>query len=162
VRVEPVVGGTTVRETLLYGLDATHTRAHRCLEDLTEDEARRSPTDGLSPIVWQVGHLAYYDAVFARLVDGRAAAPNGYEALFKAGTGGKAAYPSLHDVQKALDSGQEALVTVARSADPAMALDHPRYHNVGEMITFAIYHRGYHIGKINTLRALLHKARLFG
>jgi hypothetical protein len=36
------------------------------------------------------------------------------------------------------------------------------YSTVEEMLVFAVYHRGYHVGKITTLRALLKKPRLFG
>lgn len=36
------------------------------------------------------------------------------------------------------------------------------YRSVGEALLFLTYHRGYHIGKITTLRALLGKQRVFG
>ena len=147
---------------LLYGLTATHTRLFRCLDDLTDDEARRSPAGGLSPIIWQAGHLALTDFNFARRADGRSAAPDGYGDLFKPGTGGEAAYPSLAEVKDALQRGQQALEAVARTADLSVPVDAPSYKTVGEMLIFTYYHRGYHIGKITTLRALLKKPRLFG
>ncbi|MGQ0570307.1 MAG: DinB family protein [Armatimonadota bacterium] len=150
-----------MRETLLYGLDATHTRMHKCLEDLTEDEARRSP-DGLTPIIWQVGHIALVDAMFARRVDDRSATPSGYEDLFKAGTGGEANYPPLREVTDALNRSQQTVKAIAETVDAATPIDSPRYRNVGEMLTFLVYHRGYHVGKVTTLRALMKKARLFG
>jgi len=149
------------RDLLLYSLNVTHTRIQRCVDDVTEDEARSLP-EGLTPIVWQVGHMAVVDLNFARRADGTSAAPDGYQDLFKAGTGGEAAYPDLGEVKATMDRAQQALEAIARSADPAKSLDHQRFGNVGEMILFCCYHRGYHIGKMTTLRALLKKARLFG
>ncbi len=35
------------------------------------------------------------------------------------------------------------------------------FKTVGDVVSFATFHRGYHIGKICTLRALLGKPRLF-
>ena len=151
-----------MNETLLYGLTATHTRIHRCLADLIDEEARRSPMAGLAPIVWQVGHLAWADSSMARRVDGGSAAPDGYSDLFKTGTGGEAAYPPLAEVKEVLDRAQQSLEAVARSADPTTPLEARNYGNVGEMLVFASYHRGYHMGKMTTLRALLKKPRLFG
>ncbi len=151
-----------MREIALYGLTATHTRIHRCLEEITEEEARRPPLAGLSPVVWQVGHLAWADFGLARRADGRTEMPQGYEALFKTGTGGEAAYPSLEEVAAALDRAHKALEETARTADFATPLETRNYRTVGEMLIFACYHRGYHIGKMTTLRALLKKPRLFG
>ncbi len=151
-----------MHETLLYGLTATHTRIHRCLADLTEEEALRSPMAGLAPIIWQAGHLAWADSNMAHRVDGSSAAPDGYTDLFKTGTGGEAAYPPLAEVKEILDWAQRSLEAAARTADPATSLEARNYSNVGEMLVFASYHRGYHIGKMTTLRALLKKPRLFG
>jgi uncharacterized damage-inducible protein DinB len=86
------------KDLLRYALEATRDRVIRCLEDLSEEEARRV-VQGLSPVVWQVGHLAQADGVLL---------------------------------------------------------------SVGEMLAFSAYHRGYHIGKMATLRALLGKPRLLG
>jgi len=152
-----------MNQTALYGLTATHTRLHRCLEEITEEEARRSPLPGLAPIVWQVGHLAWADFGFARRADGRSEIPRGYDDLFKPGTGtGGESFPSLAEVTGAFDRAQAALENAARTADPATAVEARNYSTIGEMLVFAFYHRGYHIGKLTTLRALLKKPRLFG
>jgi hypothetical protein len=58
------------KDLLRYALEATRDRVIRCLEDLSEEEARRV-VQGLSPVVWQVGHLAQADGVLLR----RAGAP---------------------------------------------------------------------------------------
>lgn len=150
-----------IRDLVLYGLAATHARLLRCLEDLSDDEAHRTP-HGLSPIVWQAGHIALTDAAMARRADGRTEPPAGYESLFATGTGGPAAYPPLAQVRDAINRGQGRLEEIARTADPAARVEARNYSTVGEMLMFAVYHRGYHIGKITTLRALLGKPRLFG
>ena len=151
-----------MQQTLLYGLNATQSRIHRSLAGLTEEEAHRRPLDGLAPIIWQAGHVAFIDAYFARKVDGRSKAPDGYPELFRPGTDGTGDYPPLAEVKEALDSSQRFLETLVHTVDPATPLESDRYSNAGELIVFLCYHRGYHIGKINTLRALLKKPRLFG
>jgi uncharacterized damage-inducible protein DinB len=150
-----------VRELLLYGLLATHTRLRRCLDDLSDDEAHTSPA-GLSPVIWQAGHVATTDFAFARRVDTRASIPHGYEALFQTGTGGAAAYPPLAEVRGNLDAAQEILEALAGTGTLDAPAEGRSYRTVGEMLVFAAYHRGYHVGKITTLRALLKKPRLFG
>ncbi len=150
-------------ETLRYGLTATHERIGKVLDDLTDDDARRQPAPGLAPIIWQAGHIALYDVLFARRVDEQSVAPAGFEEVFTAGTGGEpASYPSLSSVRAAVDAAQRALVAIAAAHSASTPIDSPRYQTVGELLTFAVYHRGYHVGKITTLRAMLKKARMFG
>jgi len=151
-----------MKPTLLYGLNATLSRLQRSIADLTEEEARVIPLDGLAPIIWQVGHVAFVDTSFARRVDGQSRAPDGYDALFKAGSGGRANYPPLAEVKGVLERGQRTWETIVQTVDPSTPVDSDRYANVGELVVFISYHRGYHIGKMNTLRALLKKPRLFG
>ena len=150
-------------ETLIYGLNATHERIGKVLDDLTDEDAARQPAPGLAPIVWQTGHIAYYDAMFAQRVDKQTKPPAGFEEAFTAGTGGEpASYPSLSTVRAAVDAAQRAMVAIATSYPASTPVESPRYKTVGELITFAVYHRGYHVGKITTLRAMLKKARMFG
>lgn len=152
-----------IQPVLLYGLTATMARLQRSIADLNNDDARRIPIAGLAPIVWQVGHIAVVDAAFAHRVDGQTRAPDGYVDLFKAGTGGSVApYPPLAEVNNALEGAQRSWETIVRTVNPATPVDSDRYRNVGELLVFIAYHRGYHVGKINTLRALLQKPRLFG
>jgi uncharacterized damage-inducible protein DinB len=150
-----------MRELLLYGLQSTHTRLQRCLEDLTEQEAGAKP-DGLTPIIWQAGHVATTDFAFARRADGHTEPPAGYEALFQMGTGGADSYPPLAEVRAALDRAQEILEQLSGEAPLDAPVKGRSYATVGEMLIFAAYHRGYHVGKVTTLRALLKKPRLFG
>ena len=137
----------------------------RCLSDISDDESRRMPDATLSPIIWQVGHLAAINSYLVRRVGGAAAAePARYRELFKTGTGGSAAYPPLDAIVAACDSTHEALVRALAEAN----LDAPNessagfWKDVGGLFSFANSHRWYHIGKITSLRALLGKGRLFG
>ena len=137
----------------------------RCLSDISDDESRRMPDATLSPIIWQVGHLAAINSYLVRRVGGAAAAePARYRELFKTGTGGSAAYPPLDAIVAACDSTHEALVRALAEAN----LDAPNessagfWKDVGGLFSFANSHRWYHIGKIMTLRALLGKPRILG
>lgn len=150
-----------MREQFRYGLEASYSRALRCVGDIGEEEARQAP-HGLSPIIWQLGHLALADEGFLKRAGGALEIPGSYRELFATGTGGIAEYPSLAEVRSAFEAGNRALEEAARTADLAQAVDARNYKTIGEMLVFAAYHRGYHIGKITTLRALLGKPRLFG
>ncbi|MDR7518073.1 MAG: DinB family protein [Armatimonadota bacterium] len=129
---------------------------------MNDDEARRSPTGGLSPIVWQTGHITLTDFGMARRAGDLTSPPEGYTELFAPGTGGEAAYPPIASVSEAMERAHHVLEEVAKSADLDGPAESHNYATVGEMLIFAIYHRGYHIGKMTTLRALLGKKRLFG
>ena len=145
----------------LYGLTATATRVLRCVEDVSDDEARRTPTN-LSPIVWQLGHLAQSDGGFLQRGGVVSPAPASFAELFKTGSGGSAIYPPLAEVRAVFEATQRELEKLARSADLTQRVDARNYGTLGEMLVFAAYHRGYHVGKMTTLRALLGKPRLFG
>ncbi len=150
------------RQMILGVLRGTHQRVLRCIEDLSDDEARRSPTGNLTPVIWQVGHLAFSDARFAARVERPYPLASAYEELFKGGTGGPGAYLQLSEVTTAFNTAHQNLEEVVESVDLSRPVDSRTYTNVGEMLMFACYHRGYHTGKMATLRALLGKPRLFG
>ncbi len=143
-------------------LDLSHERVKRCVADLTDEEARRVLAGMLTPVIWQLGHLAVVDAGVVQRGGGSYTVPPRYVDLFKQGTGGQADYPPLEEVSATFDGAQWALLTVAREADYTKPVEARAYTNVGEMLIFVNQHRGYHIGKMTTLRALLTKPRLFG
>lgn len=154
-----------VRATIEFQLRRSHERVQQCLADLSADEALRSPVPRLSPVVWQVGHVAFYDALYRERAGlGRAVplVPQEYERLFKTGTGGRAEYPPIDQVWEIFDRTNAALKTIAESGDLAKPVEGQLYNDVGGMLIFACVHRNYHIGKIATLRALLDKPVLFG
>lgn len=150
-----------LRGVIAYGMVATYTRLLRCVEDVSDDDACRVP-EGLTPIIWQLGHVAVVDFGFARRLDGVSTPPPGYPTLFQAGSGGRACYPSLGEVRDVLGEAHRRLEELARTAELDRPVDARHYQTAGEMFAFAIYHRGYHTGKMTTLRALLGKPRLFG
>ncbi len=150
------------RALLAEMLDGTLRRIHRVLTDITEEDARARP-QGLAPIVWQVGHMALADAR-ALLRSGVAVeVPPAFESLFTGGSGGEADYPPLAAVLPVLDGVNDRLRHLALEGDLARKVEGAHsYATAGEALLFLLYHRGYHIGKITTLRALLGKARVFG
>jgi len=153
------------RTAIQFQLGRTHERVQQCLADLSTDEARRSPLPRLAPVVWQVGHVTFYDARYverAGLAQAVPALPGEYERLFKAGTGGQAEYPSMDQVWKIFDRTNTGLRTIAERGDLAAPIEGQLYNDVGGMLIFACLHRNYHIGKMATLRALLDKPVLFG
>lgn len=153
------------RTATQFQLQRTHERVQQCLADLSADEARQSPLPRLSPVVWQVGHVTFYDALYAeRAGIGHAvpAIPREYEHLFTAGTGGQAEYPPIDQVWEIFDRTHAALRAIAERGDLAKPIEGQLYKDVGSMLIFACVHRNYHIGKMATLRALLDKPVLFG
>ncbi|HEY3246666.1 MAG TPA: DinB family protein [bacterium] len=150
------------RDLVLYGLRATGTRALRSIDDVTDDEARRRPGDNLASIIWQLGHLALADKGNLERMGVTSSLLASFTDLFKTGTGGPAAYPPLGEVRTAFEQGQFQLESAAQEADLSQVVEARNFGTVGEMLIFACYHRGYHIGKMATLRALFGKPRLFG
>ena len=154
------------RALLQNQLSTSHQIVKQCVTDIADGETGRQPAGSLSPVIWQVGHLAVSNVNFIT----RAGATSGpelperYIALFKTGTGGAAAYPPFAEVMKAFDDTHEALMRVVAEANLDTPAEGPRgiWKNVGEAFAFSNAHRWYHIGKINSLRALLGKPRLFG
>jgi len=150
------------RSWVTRGLVNTHERVQLCTADLTDEEAGRVLAGKLTPMIWQVGHVTLTEAGYAQRGAVPVELPGSYETFFKMGTGGQAKYPPLADVRRAFDATHQALLKVASTADYATPAEGRAFSNIGEMLVGACIHRGYHIGKMTTLRALLEKKRLFG
>ena len=150
-----------IRDAIQYGLTATYTRILRSVEDVSDVEARQVPHN-LSPLIWQLGHVALTDGGFLRLSGGISPAPESFKGFFRTGSGGPADYPSLTDVKTVAEAVQRDLMELARSGDLSQHVESRNFATAGEMLIFVAYHRGYHVGKMTTLRALLGKPRLFG
>ncbi|TMJ03789.1 MAG: DinB family protein [Bacillati bacterium ANGP1] len=149
------------RSIVVYGLTASFTRVQRCVEDVSDSEAVQTPHN-LTPIIWQLGHLALSDGGFLRLAGGTSPAPELFKGFFKTGSGGPAGYPPLGEVKPVFEAAQRELERLAQFANLEQPVESRNCATIGEMLIFAAYHRGYHIGKMTTLRALLGKPRLFG
>jgi hypothetical protein len=143
-------------------LAVTHERLRGSIADVSDAEARRVLAGKLTPIVWQIGHLALVDGIYVRRAGGESPAPARYAELFKQGSGGEQDYPPISDVWGAFDTAHRALLDRAAGADYDAPVDAPAYKTVGEMLVYSVYHRGYHLGKIMTLRGLLGKPLLTG
>jgi hypothetical protein len=128
---------------------------------MTDEEAGRV-VNGLTPAIWQVGHLVVSEAGYAQRAGIPVEVPSSYEGLFKMGTGGAAKYPPLADVRQAFEATHRSLLDAAATADYDQTIEGRAYSNIGELLVSSCVHRGYHIGKLTTLRALLEKKRLFG
>ena len=155
------VEGIGVREVFLIEINRTNRILLRTLEDLSEEELQRSPTGGLSPVIWQVGHIAATDAYFARMCGADAAVPEEFAGLFGRNSGGPRPYPQLADVKPVYSAGQQTLETLTRSAEMGRAIESKNFKTVADALSFNCFHRGYHIGKICTLRALMGRQPLF-
>ena len=151
-----------LRELVKGALLAGTGMLDRTLADLSEEEAARRP-QGLTPIVWQVGHLAFHEARLAKQLTGaEIALPETYKDLFEYGSSGEGPFPPLAEVREYFAKGQQELLKAA-DGDLSRAVDGGRlYSTVAGALMFADRHRWYHIGKIMTLRGLLQKPRLLG
>jgi len=153
------------RALIQQQLGSSHGFLKHTLNDVTEEEAQRIPSPAVSPIVWQVGHVAFVNFAFALGPDAaRKRLPDAYARLFATGTGGRADYPAFGEIAKALDDSHGALLAAVAEADLSTPNEGPvgAWKNFAEMYAFSNSHCWYHIGKISTLRAMLGKPRLFG
>jgi hypothetical protein len=141
-------------------LSLSHTRLREAIDGVSDADARRVMAGKLTPVVWQVGHLALVDGNYVRRAGGESPVPARYAELFKQGSGGEQDYPPLSEVWKVFDTTHRVLMDRASDADYEAPIDAPAYKTVGAMLLYSSYHRGYHIGKIMSLRGLLGKAPL--
>jgi hypothetical protein len=140
-----------------YMLGVSHGRLREAIDGVSDAEGRRVLAGKLTPIVWQVGHIALVDGNYVRRTGGESPVPARYAEVFKQGSGGEQDYPPLRDVWEVFDATHRALADRAAGVDYQAPVDAPSYKTVGEMLMYSSYHRGYHIGKIMTLRGLLGK-----
>lgn len=130
-------------------------------KDLTAEEAAAQP-HGLAPIVWQAGHIAYYEALLVAQVEENAPdVPDNYEALFAQGSTAKGEFPPFEEVVATLQRSQSALLRLVERDLSTSLAGEPLYTSLAGALLFTHYHRGYHMGKIMTLRGLLGKDILF-
>lgn len=150
-----------MRELFRTQLESSGRTMLSVTKDVTEEEAVRRP-HGLAPIVWQVGHVTYYDALLiSDVLGGEPDVPEEYAELFKQGSSGEGDFPPLADVRAVAESVQAKFLDLV-DVDPFQELDGaPLYSNVGGALMFTHTHRGWHTGKIMTLRALIGKPIMF-
>lgn len=153
---------TDERTLLEWVLAKTAERVMRSISDVSQEEAAARP-QGLTPIIWQLGHVLLTEAFILRRFGQTVDLPPEYDTLFAMGSGGEADYPSIDEIRPLLGAINERLCGLAASAPFDQPLEGSKvYGTVGEALAFMPHHRGYHVGKITTLRGLLGKSRLFG
>lgn len=129
--------------------------------DISAEDAIARPND-LTPIVWQVGHIAYYEALLVSAITGDDPdVPENYESVFKTGSAGDTDFPPFEEVIATLERSQAAVFDLLDGDLSAPLAGEPLYTSVGGALLFTHYHRGYHLGKIMTLRGLLGKDIIF-
>ena len=131
------------------------------LDDMSDDELRARP-HGLAPALWQVGHLVL-DARIARGAGAAIDLPEGWSTLFEWGTSGEGDLPSRDEVVRLFREVNDRMLELC-AGDLARDVEYApgRTDTLGNLLAFHLYHRGYHHGKLMTLRALLGKPRLLG
>ncbi len=136
-------------------LDRTADRVAQLVKNLSEEDVGTRPP-GLAPIAWQVGHIAVVESKALTRAGLTSPIPETYPPLFDTGTGREGTYPPLAEMLPLLAAANAQLRTLALEGNLDDPIEGVRsYATVGEALLFLIYHRGYHIGKITTLRALL-------
>lgn len=140
----------------------TADRLRESLEDFSPEDLLARP-QGLAPVLWQLGHVAVSETGFLARAGRPVPMPEGYEALFAMGSSGDGPFPGLEEVLAFFGQVNGKMVELA-GGDPDHPAASPRgtYRTAGEGLIFMLYHRGYHHGKIMTLRSLLGKRRLLG
>ncbi len=131
------------------------------LDDMSDDELRARP-HGLTPALWQVGHLVL-DARIARGAGAAIEVPEEWSALFEWGTSGEGVLPSRDEVIRLFREVNDRMLELC-AGDLARTVEYApgRSDTLGNLLAFHLYHRGHHHGKLMTLRALLGKPRLLG
>ena len=76
-------------------LNLSHNRVREAIDGVSDADGRRVMAGKLTPIVWQVGHLALVDGNYVRRAGGESPVPARYAELFKQGSGGEQDYPPL-------------------------------------------------------------------
>ncbi|MBO8142624.1 MAG: DinB family protein [Firmicutes bacterium] len=136
-------------------------RFAQAVADVTPEEAQARPQN-LAPIVWQLGHVTYYDAMLMRRAGLEHDLPADYEKMFPIGTDGRGPLPPLADVLTEFHRGSRRLIELIEDAS---ALARPttgtaNYNTLADGLIYVLGHREYHRGKVMTLRALLGKPRI--
>jgi hypothetical protein len=136
---------------------ASYQRVRKSTEGLSEAELKARP-QGLTSVLWQVGHLAASDSALLGRAGVNLKLPEWLRPLYAKDSTGEGLTQSMAEIWGVFDPIQAALLELC-SSDLDKPIDHPAkiYSNVGEGLLYMQIHRGYHHGKILTLKKLLGK-----
>ncbi len=143
----------------IYGLYKVNTYLFNTgLKDVTDELARRQLGEKVNPILWIAGHLTSYRYTIMKTL--------GAEIPFPLGDGFKrgqpytptGSYSSVPEIKAAWDAVSEKLLPKLESltaAELAKTGFDGLPHKDGTLqgaLMFLVYHEGYHIGQISTIR----------
>ena len=147
----------TAASLIKLQLEKSEIRLRKALEGLTDQELKARP-QSLAPAFWQLGHLAASDWGVLNRAGAPPELPAFFQEQYRKDTKGENLTQSAGEVWAGFSKVQAGLLALA-AGDLEKPAVHPAgiYNNVGEGIFYMLIHRGYHHGKIMTLRALLGK-----
>ena len=147
----------TASDLLKMQYEKSALRARKAVEGLSDAELKARPQN-LAPALWQVGHLAASDASLLRRAGKPLDLPAWVQDSYAKDTTGEGLKQSLDEVWAEFSKVQAGILDLI-GTDLDKVIEHPAkiYGTVGEGLLYMLVHRGYHHGKIMTLRALMGK-----
>ncbi len=143
---------------LVTQLRFTRSELVRCLEDVSDEEARRR-FEPMNCISWIIGHLAAQENyLWVRWAQGREMWPDLYE---RVGYGQPASTPPLEEMWQAWHEITRAADTYLDTLTPESMQTHldwqgkPRPESIGTLLLRNTYHYWFHAGEAHAIRQLL-------
>ena len=138
--------------------ERSETRFRKGLEGLDERELKARPQN-LAPALWQLGHIVASDWALLNRAGVPPEIPAFFQEEYRKDTKGENLAQSAAQIWEGFAKVQAGFLALSGS-DLDKPLVHPAgiYGNVGEGLMYMLIHRGYHHGKLMTLRALLGKS----
>ncbi len=158
-------------EIVIYEIKVARSYTEQLLEHVTDDEWFRQPSEGITHLAWQVGHLAVaqYSITLKRIRGSRPAdaelIPNEFHSLFgrmSVPLPDPAMNPSPEMIRDVLDRvHRQALAELPNLSDSQLNITtddppHPIHNNKFEALQWCAQYEFLHAGEIARLR------RLFG
>ncbi len=166
---------STIGPMIAEGAKRFRGYAERLTKDIQPGQFARKPTWGIggaeinmNHAAWNYGHLAIYFKMIVEMAGGNgdvAAAPKGFEELFKDGTAciddpSGHTYPHMETVLNAFFKGFDAAIVALEKADDAVFLKAPTDEKVkanwktmgGREIFMVTNHIAMHLGQVSAWR----------
>lgn len=159
---------------LLDNIRAARDYTNGLLDDLPEEDWYRMPTEGVTHIAWQAGHITWAQAglclirVCGQKPESLTVLPQEYVELFGKGSTPQAdadRYPAPADLRAVADRVHAAVIEAVSQLDDAeleqpAGAPHPMFTTKREALRWCAHHELTHTGQIILLRRLLgHAAR---
>jgi uncharacterized damage-inducible protein DinB len=161
--------------SLIESIRRARDYTHYVLSGTSPDDWFRMPSEGVSHIAWQVGHLAFaqYSLGLKRLRGTRPEdahlVPPSFLEKFGRGSApdpNPQAYPSPAEIRRIFDALHKQVLLEVSALDDAvfdepLADPHPRFATKGGALVWCAEHEMMHAGQIGLLRRLLGKSPLW-